>query len=61
MIMKVEILPNCTGCGLCESINSEVFQVNETAHVNNNKIKGNEQDCISAANQCPVGAILISE
>ena len=57
--MIVEIAKNCTGCGLCESINSEVFSVNEISHVNQNKVSGNEQDCMDAAAQCPVGAIKI--
>jgi ferredoxin len=34
---------------------------NGIAHVNNDKIKGNEQDCIDAAKQCPVSAIKIYE
>ncbi|MDD3436770.1 MAG: ferredoxin [Candidatus Gastranaerophilales bacterium] len=59
--MKVEILDTCTACGLCESINNEVFKVNDMAHVTNSKIKGNEDDCRLAAAQCPAGAIIISE
>lgn len=55
--MIVEILDTCTACGLCESINSEVFKVNGISHVNQNNVSGNEQDCIDAAAQCPVGAI----
>lgn len=57
--MKVEILPNCTGCGLCETINNDIFKVNEIAHVNNWNVIGNESDCYSAARQCPVNAIKI--
>lgn len=57
--MKIEILPSCTGCGLCASINSDVFSVNKVAHVNDLKIRGNENDCQSAASQCPVNAIKI--
>lgn len=59
--MIVEILDNCTACGLCESINSDVFKVNAISHVNSSKISGNEQDCLDAATQCPVGAIKITE
>lgn len=59
--MKVEILDTCTACGLCESINSDVFKVNGMTHANNNMVKGNEQDCRDAAAQCPVGAIKIYE
>lgn len=58
--MKVEILPNCNGCGLCESINCDVFNVSDIAHVNSECISGNEKDCLTAAKQCPVNAIKIS-
>ena len=60
-IMKIEILNTCTACGLCENVNSDVFQVNGISKVNNNKISGNEEDCRNAAAQCPVGAIKIYE
>lgn len=53
----VEILSKCTACGLCESINSDVFKVNGIAFVDNNMVTGNEEDCVEAATQCPVGAI----
>ena len=59
--MQVEILDTCTACGLCESINSDDFKVNAISHVNSSKISGNEQDCLDAATQCPVGAIKITE
>ncbi len=59
--MKVEILDTCTACGLCESLNSDVFKVSDKAHVNNMNIMGNEKDCYDAAQQCPVGAIKITE
>ena len=59
--MQVEILDTCTACGLCESIDSDVFKVNAISHVNSSKISGNEQDCLDAATQCPGGAIKITE
>lgn len=59
--MKIQIDKSCTGCGLCESINSDVFQVKGIAHVNSSKIQGNETSCRDAASQCPVGAIKIYE
>jgi len=59
--MKVEIIPGCISCGVCESINSEIFKLNEIAHVNNDKVAGNEQDCRDAAAQCPVSVIKIYE
>lgn len=58
--MKIEILPSCTGCGLCEAINSDVFRVHDKAQVNNWNIIGNESDCYSASQQCPVNAIKIT-
>lgn len=59
--MKIEILPSCNGCGLCESINSDVFRVvSGKAHVNNEHVYANKQDCKAAAAQCPVNAIKIS-
>lgn len=60
--MQVKINRKCTGCGLCQSINSRVFQVDGSmAHVNSNQIKGNENDCRIAATQCPVSAIEIMD
>jgi ferredoxin len=60
-IMKVEIIPGCISCGLCESINSDVFTLNEIAHVNEENVPGNEQDCKDAADQCPVSVIKVTE
>jgi len=59
--MKVEIIPGCISCGICESINSDVFTMNEIAHANNDKVPGNEEDCRNAAAQCPVSVIKIYE
>ncbi len=59
--MNVEILNGCIRCGICESINSEVFELNNIAHVNNDSIEGNEDDCRHAADMCPVCAIKITE
>ncbi len=57
--MYVTIMDNCTGCGACEAINSDVFKVDIMAHVNDSAIRKNEQDCIDAALICPVNAIWI--
>jgi len=57
--MKVEIIPGCISCGICQSINSDVFTLNEIAHVNEDKIVGNEEDCREAAKQCPVNVIKV--
>jgi ferredoxin len=59
--MKVEILTGCISCGACEAINSEVFVINEIAHINEENIIGNEDDCRSAAEACPVSVIKITE
>lgn len=61
MIMQVEILTGCISCGFCESINSEVFELNKIAHVNVENIVGNEEDCRAAAELCPVEVIKIIE
>ena len=58
--MKVEILQGCIGCGVCETINSEVFFVNAKAHVQDENIIGNEDDCVTASEICPVNVIKIS-
>lgn len=59
--MIVDIFPNCIGCGVCEAINSEVFTINKVAHINDDFITGNEDDCRHAAELCPVSAINIIE
>jgi ferredoxin len=57
--MQVEILPGCISCGACESINSDVFELNELAHVNDENVTGNEDDCWHAADICPVSVIKV--
>jgi len=59
--MKVEIEPGCISCGACEAINSEVFILNDIAHVNEENVIGNEDDCRTAADACPVSVIKITE
>ncbi|MDD3013538.1 MAG: ferredoxin [Candidatus Gastranaerophilales bacterium] len=59
--MKVEILPGCIACGACEAINGEVFIINEIAHVIEENITGNEDDCVTAADACPVNVIKVIE
>lgn len=59
--MKVWIEQGCIGCGLCEEICPEVFQVDETASVIEENIHEN-MDCIAeAAGECPVEVIIVSE
>ena len=57
--MYIKILDNCSGCGACEALNNEVFEVDYKAHVREDKIKANKQDCIDAALICPENAIWI--
>lgn len=59
--MKIEILPGCISCGACEAINSEVFELNDEIHVHEENIVGNEDDCIAAADACPVNVIKVTE
>jgi len=59
--MKVEIIPGCISCGICESINSDVFVLNDTAHVIDENVVGNEDDCRHASEMCPVDVIKITE
>ena len=49
----------CTGCGLCDEICPEVFEVDDgIAEVTVVSVPPNqEDDCISAMEACPVAAI----
>ncbi|MEI7475417.1 MAG: ferredoxin [bacterium] len=58
--MKIEILQGCIACGACETINAEVFFLNAVAHIQEENIIGNEDDCYTAAELCPVNVIKIS-
>lgn len=59
--MRVEIIPGCISCGACVSINSDIFELNDIAHVNQSKVVGHEEDCRAAADACPVNVIKIIE
>lgn len=59
--MKVSILDTCTGCGACATINPDIFEVDEIAHVNQENVEENEIDCYDAAQACPVNAIQIED
>jgi len=76
-LKKVAIGLNCMACGICESINDEIFSVehcNEETllkanhlsevqcKVDNSKIKDeNKEDCFIAKEACPMGNIEIVE
>ncbi len=59
--MLVTITEECILCGACEAINSRVFSIDVKPNVNQDKIEGNENDCIDAALICPVNAIWIDD
>jgi ferredoxin len=54
----------CTGCGLCEEICPDVFEMNDEglAQAKVNPVPPEaEESCREAADQCPVDAIKIEE
>lgn len=58
--MKVTIInDNCIGCGQCEAICGEVFQVQDDgiAHIVGEVTEENKDDVESAAEGCPTSAI----
>jgi len=57
--MKVQIIPGCIACGACVSINPDIFEMEDTIHVNHSKVAGHEDDCRAAAEACPVHVIKI--
>lgn len=62
VILIINILDTCVGCGACAIINPEVFDIQGTkAVVNTNKIETTEDLCIDAAITCPVNAIELNE
>jgi ferredoxin len=59
--MKVRIEEGCIACGACESVCEEVFTVDDTVHVNEGNIAGNEESVKEAAESCPVNVIIVEE
>lgn len=59
--MKVWVDEGCIACGLCEEICPEVFEVDETAAVNEDNIEGNEEAIAEAVAECPVEVIIATE
>lgn len=57
--MKVKIEEGCIACGACESVCDEVFSVEDTVVVNEDKIAGNEEAVKEAAEVCPVSVIIV--
>lgn len=61
--MRITIDPEaCTGCGVCESLCPEVFQVQEDEKAHVLAPEGCEScDCQEAVDSCPAQAISIEE
>lgn len=54
----------CIGCGACQAIVPDVFELEDDglAKCNDNKITDeNKEDVIDASNSCPTGAIEVDE
>ncbi len=53
----------CIGCGLCSTINGEIFVMDDTsiATVAAQPDAANEADALDAVQSCPVGAILAED
>jgi ferredoxin len=62
--MKAEVDPElCAGCGLCEEVCPEVFEMTDhAARVKVDEVpRGSEETCREAAEGCPMDAISIDE
>ena len=57
--MDVKVNDSCIGCGACESICAEVFEVADCAKVKASA-DGHEDAVKEAADACPVGAIEVA-
>ncbi len=61
-IVKVEVGPNCIGCGMCMGMHPNVFEWNEKGRskLKDGIVPDHYMDEITdAANACPVGNIII--
>ncbi|MFA6549183.1 MAG: ferredoxin [Candidatus Margulisiibacteriota bacterium] len=60
-IAAVEIKDGCSGCGLCEQICPDVFEVSDVAKVRvGANLADNESQIKEAVESCPVAVIQIS-
>ena len=63
--MKAKVIDNiCIGCGACQAIASEEFEINDDGlaqAINEVVNKKNEADVVEAKENCPTGAIAIEE
>ena len=62
--MQAKIIEDqCTGCGICPNICPDVFEMEEAvASVKTDPVPDNfKQECLEAAESCPVEAIVVTE
>ena len=63
--MKAKVIDNIyIGCGACQAIASEEFEINDDGlaqAINEVVNKKNEADVVEAKENCPTGAIAIEE
>ena len=61
--MKAKVNEDCTGCGVCEHICPEVFELDgDMAKVIADPVPASEEEnCRNAAESCPVEAIELEE
>lgn len=61
--MEVRVNDECSACGVCEDICTEVFELgDEKAEVKVNPVPAEyEEKCREAAEECPTEAIEITE
>ncbi len=58
--MKVVVSKDkCIGCGACQAINPDVFELGDDgfAHAIKNEVEDDNEDVKDAADSCPTGAI----
>ena len=58
--MKLKVNDNCIGCGACQAICPEVFEINDDGYATTIVDEVNEElvdDAIDAKEGCPVNAI----
>ncbi len=59
---KITINPGCIGCGVCQVICPEVFEVNEIASVKDGfDFEKNKEKIKEAVQTCPVKVIEVDE
>jgi ferredoxin len=52
----------CIGCGACQAIAPEVYEVDDLAIIHEDQItEENYESALDAATGCPVGAIIVSD